>query len=207
MTSPGPRFGWQHAGTVQSRPHCCFRCPGVPLTEKEGRCLSPLGLRRAIDGAGRPTCCAKARSRARFPLPWLATPCPFLLPAQAGGPTPAVTHISASTVSSEKTFPGWLPSQPRRRGSRSELEPERLRPSSAPRPSVPLPVPRACLVTGGGSVSTLLWGTGWGAGGTPPGGKREAWCGFLPTVRPRGKTISFISPTTPPPFIHPRPRL
>lgn len=142
-------------GTVQSHPRCCFSRSGAPLTErrKEGASLSPPGLQRATDRAGRPTvCCAKARSLSKVRSAVLGDTLPLLLPAQAYTPTPAVTHVSARTMSSEKMFQGWLLSQPRWSGSCSELGPEHLRPSLAPQPSVPLPVPRACLVTGARGV-------------------------------------------------------
>lgn len=133
----------------------------------------PLSLSRVSRGqqtgqAGPQCAVPKPGPCPKFALPSLVTPCPFLLPAQACTPTPAVTHVSARTMSSEKTFQGWLLSQPRRNGSRSELGPEHPRPSLAPQPSVPLPVPRACLVTGArGGASTLLCGMQWGVAGGP----------------------------------------
>lgn len=140
----------------------------------------------------------------KFPPPSLVTPCPFLLPAQACGPTAAITHVSERTMSSEKTFQGWLLSQPRRSGSRSELGPEHLRPSVVPRPSVPLLVPRACLVTVGvHRRCSAACGGGWGWGWTPPSRKMEAWCGFSPWGPKERPSTCFLQPLLLPSFALP----
>lgn len=67
--------------------------------------MGQAGPRRAVPKPG---------PSPKFPLLSLVlTPCPFLLPAQACKPTPAITHISERAAPSEKTFEGWFLSQPR----------------------------------------------------------------------------------------------
>lgn len=165
----------------------------------------PLSLSRVSRGqqtgqAGPQCAVPKPGPCPKFALPSLVTPCPFLLPAQACTPTPAVTHVSARTMSSEKTFQGWLLSQPRRNGSRSELGPEHPRPSLAPQPSVPLPVPRACLVTGARGVPLRCSAACSGGWRVDPTKQVDGDLVQILTVGPRGKTSSLISPTTPPWF-------
>lgn len=199
MRSPGPRFGWQGEGdspelpplllqSARSAPHGEGRFLSVPRVSGGGRATAgQAGLQCAVPKPG---------PGPKFPLSSLVTPCPFLPPAQACAPPSAVTHVSARTVC------------PRRRRFRAGSCPSpggvapalnwgqsTLRSSLAPRPSVPLPVPRACLVTGGGGgASSLLCGLRWGVG-VDPTKQEDGGLARILTVGPKGKTSSLIPPT------------